>query len=418
MKLTPKVFLPWVIIIWILGGVTFPGYGYSVLTHQAIIDVSWSKSLEPLLKKRFPNATEEELRKAHAHAYGGAIIQDMGYYPFGSKFFTNLVHYVRTGDFVQNLIAESQNLEEYAFALGALAHYYADNYGHSIATNKSVPLVYPELKAEFGNTITYEEDPIAHVKMEFGFDVLQVARGNYAPEAYQKFIGFDVSKEVLERAFRKTYGLELKEQFVSLDLAINTYRRSVSTIIPDLTKAAWSMKRNDIQEAKPGITRRNYLYRLSKADFQKQWGKDYQKPNVWQQFLSWTFRILPKVGPQRTFAFKPPTPEAEKLFMESFMTTVDNYTTGLNQVRAKTLKLENTDFDTGSKSEPGSYKKADEAYDQLVLKLAKNDFKEISQPLRQNILRYYDRTPKPDANAKEEKNRDEIQEALQVLRAE
>ena len=218
-----------------------------MLTHQALIDVAWEPTLVPLLKKRFPQAGPEDLRKAHAFAYGGAIIQDMGYYPFGSKFFTDLTHYVRTGDFVTNMIGEARSLEEYAFALGALSHYYSDNLGHSQATNKAVPLVYPELQAEFGPVVTYEEDPISHVKMEFGFDVLQVARGNYAPEAYQDFIGFEVSKEVLERAFAKTYGLELNKQFVSLELAIGTYRRTVSTLIPDLTRAAWRMKKSDIR---------------------------------------------------------------------------------------------------------------------------------------------------------------------------
>lgn len=86
----------------------------------------------PTLLKRFPNASPDKLLQAHAYVYGGAIIQDMGYYPFGNKFFSDLTHYVRSGDFVLALIAESRDLNEYSFALGALAHYAADTSGHRL----------------------------------------------------------------------------------------------------------------------------------------------------------------------------------------------------------------------------------------------------------------------------------------------
>ena len=391
--------------------------GFSVLTHQAIIDVVWKDSLVPLLKKRFPNATEEDLKKAHAHAYGGAIIQDMGYYPLGSKFFTDLVHYVRTGDFILALMQESENLNEYAFALGALSHYYTDNYGHAMATNRAVPLVYPELKAEFGDEITYEEDPVAHVKMEFGFDVLQVARGNYAPEAYHDFIGFEVSKDVLARAFQKTYNLELKDQFISLGVAVGTYRRTVSHIFPGLTKAAWNMKESHIKKSVPGITRRKFQYRISRASYQKEWGNNYEEPSLWQRFLSWIFRILPKIGPQRTLAFKPPTLEAEKLFMESFTTTVTHYTAGLKDAGLRNLQLQNTDFDTGKQTEPGDYHKADEAYAELLQKLAKIDFKSLSPALKTNILQYYQDPKAFSSTRRNSKKWEETQQALMQLKA-
>src|SRR5882672_7490686 len=94
--------------------------GYSVLTHEQVVDLMWNDQLQPLLLKRFPNATEQDLQKAHAYAYGGCVLQDMGYYPFGNRFFSDLVHYVRSGDFVEALLQDSADLNEYAFALGAL----------------------------------------------------------------------------------------------------------------------------------------------------------------------------------------------------------------------------------------------------------------------------------------------------------
>src|SRR5215469_7562776 len=205
----------------VLGILCPPGSaGYSVLTHEAIIDAAWKDSIVPLLLSRFPDATPKQLLEAHAYAYGGAIIQDMGYYPFGDRFFSDLTHYVRSGDFVLALIEESRDLNEYAFALGALSHYAADNSGHQLATNQAVAILYPGLAKKYGPAVTYEEKPSAHMKVEYGFDVDQVAEGNYAPKAYHDFIGFEVSKALLERAFTRTYSLDMSDVFVSLDLAI------------------------------------------------------------------------------------------------------------------------------------------------------------------------------------------------------
>src|SRR5206468_2267142 len=140
-----------------------------VLSHEAIIDSAWDAGLKPLLLQRFPNSTSAELVEAHAYAYGGCIIQDMGYYPFGSRFFSDLVHYVRSGDFILSLLRESQNREEYAFALGALAHYAADTQGHSVAVNRSVAIEYPKLRRKYGESVTYYQKPSAHIRVEFAF---------------------------------------------------------------------------------------------------------------------------------------------------------------------------------------------------------------------------------------------------------
>src|SRR6202163_3277729 len=220
------------------------------------IDTLWIDAIQPVLMKRFPEASQEQLKEAHAYAYGGCIIQDLGYYPFGRHLLSDLAHYVRSADFLQALLDESQSLQEYAFALGAVAHYGADVEGHSIAVNRAVPLLFPKLRKQFGNEVTYADNPSAHLKTEFGFDVLQVARGHYAPTAYPDFIGFQVSKDLLDRAFRKTYGLSLKDLFRTLDLALGTYRFSVSTLLPTLTKTAWSLKSNEIMKDQPTISRK------------------------------------------------------------------------------------------------------------------------------------------------------------------
>src|SRR5260370_31531298 len=212
-------------------GLPIPASSYSVLTHEAIIDTLWIDSIQPVLTKRFPEASAEQLKEAHAYAYGGCIIQDLGYYPFGSKEFSNLVHYVRSGDFVVTLIHDAADINEYAFALGALSHYVADNDGHP-AVNHAVGVEYPNLRAKYGDQVTYGENPTAHVKTEFGFDVVEVAKHRYPSDAYHDFIGFNGAQPLLERAFPETYGIHLKDVFGNLDLAIGTYRRAVSKISP------------------------------------------------------------------------------------------------------------------------------------------------------------------------------------------
>ena len=386
--------------------------GYSVLTHEAIIDSMWDKDIKPLLLKRFPSASVDELREAHAHAYGGAIIQDMGYYPFGSKLFSDLTHYVRSGDFVEALIRDAHDLNEYAFAIGALCHYCADNDGHPIAINTSVPILYPKLRRQYGNKVTYDENPAAHMQTEFGFDVLQVARGHYASEDYHDFIGFKVSKPLLQRAFKETYGIELASIFTSLDLALGTYRYSVNKLIPTMTKVAWETKKEDIEKQTPGLTRDKFLYNLSQADYHKEWGTEYQRPGMLAKIMSVLFRIVPKVGPFKGFAIKPSTPETEKLFMQSFDATVDSYRQMLRKVVAGDLKLQNKDLDTGRPSSAGEYRLADRTYAQILDKLASHKFEHVTPDLRENILAFYGDT---NAHTATRKDRSEWQKTLREL---
>jgi hypothetical protein len=387
--------------------------GFSVLTHEAIIDAAWKDSILPLLMKRFPDSTEEDLRKAHAYSYGGAIIQDMGYYPFGNAFFSDLTHYVRSGDFILNLLSEAGNLNEYAFALGSLAHYAADNSGHKDAVNKSVPLVYPKLKKRFGGVITYADDKVSHLKVEFAFDVSQVAQGNYAAEAYHDFIGFEVAQALLERAFAKTYGIELSS-VLHEDMAIGTYRFTVHSIFPTITRAAWDLKKSKLGKAQPSITKRKFVYNLSRSSYQKEWGSNYEHPGIRARLIAWTFRVVPKVGPFRAFAFQPPTPATEKMFMNSVNETLTQYRMLLAAQSRSALKLPNENFDTGEPVKPGKYRLADAAYAKLLDKL---NGKPVPDDLRNDILAFYADIDAPFASKKDPNTWAKVLRDLDTLKA-
>ena len=363
-------------------------WSYSVLTHEAIIDSTWDSAIKPLLLNRFPLATKDELKQAHAYAYGGCIIQDLGYYPFGSKFFSNLTHYVRSGDFIQALISDSQDLNEYAFALGALSHYAADNNGHPLAVNRAVPMFYPKLGLKFGALVTYADDPYTHAQTEFAFDVFQAAKGRYASAAYKEFIGFEVAKPLLERAFEDTYGMRLEQVFMSVDLAIGSYRHAVGSIFPAVTRVAWQIRKQEIRKDAPSTTRRTFLYNVSRSSYEKNWGSTYTRPGFRSKLLAFALRIAPKIGPLRVLSFKRLTPETEKMYMASFNSTIVRYRQLLTEQSAGSLKLPNDNLDVGTFTAAGKYKLTDATYSQLLHKM-EGHYIDVPQALRSDILAFY-----------------------------
>jgi hypothetical protein len=361
---------------------------YSVLTHEEIVDLVWSDEIRPLLLKRYPGLTEDQIKEAHAYAYGGAVIQDLGYYPFGSTEFSELVHYVRSGDFVRELLLESADVNEYAFALGALAHYASDITGHP-AVNQAVAIEYPKLRAKFGRSVMYAQDKTAHLKTEFGFDMVQVSKNRYAPQQYHDFIGFKVSKPLLERVFPMVYGLELKDVLTHEDLAIGSYRFSVSRLIPEMTRVALQTHKKDMMRERPDFAKKEFLYRLSRADYEKEWGKDYSKPGFKTRVLSALLRYMPKIGPFKGLAFNNPTPQTEDMYFKSINSTVDQYRTFLRAVGTDSLVLPNCDFDTGQTTKAAEYSLTDDTYAKLLGQLSSRKFDRTNPELRRNILDFY-----------------------------
>ena len=384
---------------------------YSVLTHEEVVDLLWKDDIQPLLSKRFPGATPDDLKKAHAFAYGGSLIQDMGYYPFGSKYFSDLTHYVRSGDFIINLIDEASDLNEFAFALGALAHYSADNQGHP-TINQAVGLEFPKLRKKYGKEVTYADNPKAHIRTEFGFDVTQVAKNRYTSDRYHDFIGFEVSKPVLERAFQDTYGVALTDVIPKEDLAVGTFRRAISTIIPEMTRVALLAREKELVAETPNFNSRKFRYYLSRANYQKEWGKGYRRPGFGTRVLAFFLKFVPKVGPFKALDFKIPTRTTEDLYIASVNRTLDNYKVLLTEVGTNKLQLANTDFDTGKMTHAGEYVLTDNAYAHLLDQLAQHNFDHVTPELKQNILAFYSDPSAPNATKKKsaawQKTQDEV----------
>ena len=360
----------------------------------------WGDVIEPLLKSKYPGLSDEQLKEAHAYAYGGAVIQDLGYYPFGSADFSNLVHYVRSGDFVLEMLRQSQDVNEYAFALGALAHYAADISGHP-TVNQAVAIEYPKLQRKFGNSVKYAQDKTAHIKTEFGFDMVQVAKNRYASEQYHDFIGFKVSKPLLERAFPVIYGVEVKDILAHEDLAVGTYRFSISRLIPQMTKVALQTHKKELMSEKPTFAKQKFLYRLKRTEYEKEWGKDYIKPGIGTRILATILRLFPKIGPFKALAFKVPTPQTEDMYIKSINVTVDRYRAFLEQTRANSLQLPNVDFDTGQETKAAEYSLTDDTYAKLLSRLSEHKFNGITPDLRDNILHFYSDLSAPISTKKD-----------------
>lgn len=393
-----------------------PADAYSVLSHEALVDAAWEASLLPRLRERFPAASPDQLLQARAFAYGGCLIQDLGYYPFGSRLFTDLTHYVRTGAFVSALVAEAASLEEYAFALGALGHYAADGNGHPMGTNRAVPLAYPRLRRKYGDLIAYADDPKAHLRVELGFDVVQLATGRYRAPAYLDLIGFEVSTPLLERAFRRTYGLEMKDLFTDLDRAVGSYRRTVSYLLPELTRIAWKSKQEEIRQLDPSASEANFVFRFPRSEYERRFGKRSPKPGLIERVARFLAAVLPKVGPLKVLVPKLPTKEGERLLRESFAASVENYRLLLGEL-GTIDDLEDVNLDLGPIVRAGEYSLADDAYSALLLLLTRKDFKEVPPALKHDILAYYADLSAPIATKQDEKPWKRTLHALAELKA-
>jgi len=390
---------------------------YSVTSHQAIIDVVWEPNIKPAIRKRFPNAGEEEIDRGQAYAYGGAIIQDLGYYPYGSPFFSDLTHYIRSGDFILAMLRDSRDVYEYSFALGAMAHYAADNNGHRVGVNRAVPILYPKLKKKYGDSVSYEDDKLAHIKTEFGFDVLEVAKERFAPESYHDYIGFEVAPRVLEQAFQETYGLDLKKVLGDETKVLKSYRHAVSDLLPKATRIAWDLKKDEIQKDEPGITKQKFLYNLKRASYEKEWGKDYLKPKFSDKVLAFIYKILPKIGPLKVLQFKTPTPETERMFEASFNATLDQYRKLLNEERESGKPaLMNGNFDLGEVSGPGKYRLSDTTHAKLLDRLADQKFAGMMPEIRAELLDYFSASDTPFAMKKDKKLWAKVQTELEELK--
>lgn len=392
-----------------------PANAYSVLTHEELIDLLWDDSIRPLLLSRYPQTTPEELRQAHAYAYGGSVLQDLGYYPFGDHLFSDLTHYVRTGDFEKNMFLESTNVNELAFAVGTLAHYVSDIHGHPFI-NRAVPIEYPKLRRKFGPVVTYDQARLEHLRTEFGFDVLQVARHRYPPQSFHDFIDFQVAKEQLERAFLRTYGVPLNSVLKREDLAIGTYRRAVSKVIPEMTKVALSSRGKQMAREIPNFNRKVFLYHISRADYEKTWGRDYTKPGPGARILAFLLRIVPKIGPFRGLSYQDPTPKTEDLYMQSVNQTVDALRKGLAQARRGEVSFAAFDLDTGVKSRAGEYDLADETFRELVRRLQKDQFAHTNAELRTAVLNYFTDFKPKLRNSSDSKRWAEDESALNLLK--
>ncbi len=382
-----------------------------------MIDAMWDEILRPMILARFANTPPEELKDAHAYAYGGAIIQDMGFYPHGNGYFSDLTHYVRAGDFIAALLADAGDANEMAFALGALSHFGGDCDGHSIGTNVGEGVLYPKLARKYGTPLTYEDNPSKHLKTEFGFDVLEVAKGNYAPEAYHDFIGFKVASALLERAFLETYGFPMSAMFNDLPKSIGSYRYTVSTIVPLATRVAWAQHEAEIRHSRPGITKRHFLYSMRRSSYEREWGKQYDRPSAWDRFLGFLLKILPPIGPLNTLRFKALTPAVQEDFRRSFNAALSRYRDQLAGIQVGGPPLENLNFDTGTTMTPGEYKLQDQTYAYWLNQLAEAHFADVTPPVRDTVLGYYANLTLPFATKKERKRWDTVLVQLSQLRS-
>jgi Zinc dependent phospholipase C len=386
---------------------------FSVLAHQAVVDQAWDNTLLPVVRKRFPNATEQELADARAYARGGSHLPDLGYFPLGSHMFTDLLHYVRTGDFINRLLTEAGSAKEYAFALGMLAHYEVDSIGHPQATNRAVPIIYPKLAKQHGDSATYADSPSAHLATEFRFDVLQVAHRREIPDLFEHSVDFKVPREFLDRGFRETYGLGLNDLFESYDVALSTYRSGFRTLINEGTGIAWQLYRQDIESLEPGITPEHLVHAMSRTDFVKQFGKAFLEPGYFAQFVAFFGNLLPNVGPFKRLPYKPLPDNVKQLYFNAFHNASELRAVAV--VASGRARFANLTLDTGLPSRAGEYSPADKAYVELLRRHAEDHFARMPKALADDMLDHFRNRDAALAFEDSEREREKILAAVSEL---
>ena len=364
---------------------------YSVLTHEELIDLAWNDSIRPLLLAKFPKSTEAELVVAHSFAYGGSAVQDMGYYPFGKVFFSELTHYVRSGDFVARLLSDARTLNEYAFAIGALSHYLGDSIGHSEAVNPATALAFPKLKDKYGDSVTYGESPHSHIRTEFAFDVKELSDRAFAPAAYLERVGFRVPRKFLRDVFIATYGIDIAEVLGKARPDLKSYRTSVRTFIPAFAEAEVVLHKK--QFLPPPDTKAYHIFaeRVAHTNYERHWRHTYKGPGFKAHLLAILVFIVPKIGAASDLAIKIPTHDTEEWYLSSVNRTVDQFRAILHNLLTdkNPNRLANLDLDTGERVRFGDYALADKAYTELLGRLTSKPRPGVPADLKRNLLEYY-----------------------------
>jgi Zinc dependent phospholipase C len=366
-----------------------PGIPYSIQTHEELIDLAWKQSIRPLLLKQYPGLTDAQLREAHGYAYGGSAIQDFGYYPFGNKFFSDLTHYVRSGDFVLSLLRNAQTPNELAFAIGSLSHYIGDTIGHSSAINLSVPVEFPKLEKRYGANVNYAEDPHAHVQTEFAFDINQLSKRRFAPSAYLKYVGLEVPRSLLAKSFFETYGLKLPDIIGTKQTSIRVYRFAARSFLPSIARAETILHKKNFPTDLPSSDLDTLAKDLTQASADNDWEKYRHPPGFRSHVFAGFIYILPKFGTLKLLAIKGPDQNTEDLYIKSVNRSIKYLRLTLNHFDTIQNYLPNRDLDTGLKVKPGGYPLTDRTYARLLAMLTKHPDQSIPAQVKQDLIDYY-----------------------------
>lgn len=395
----------------------FPRLGdaYSVQTHEQLIDLAWKDSIRPLLLERYPHLTEAQIREAHAYAYGGCAIQDLGYYPFGNPFLSNLTHYVRPGDFIISLIDNAQNADELAFAIGALSHYVGDTIGHSEAINEAVGIEFPKLAKKYGPVVTYDEDEHAHVRTEFAFDVNEISKRRFAPSAYLKHVGLAVPIPLLRRALFQTYGVDLYDVIGHRKPVLTGYRFAVRSFLPRIAYAEVVLHKNGFPPDTPSDALDKLNRNLAQSDFENGWDQYRKNPGIGTHLLAYILFILPRIGPLADAAIRGPNANTQVSYVASLNHSIDSLRHILANFDSVAYLVPNRDLDTGGMVRPGTYRLTDQTYAKLIDFLARTPTRPIPFDLKQAVANYYSDPTAPIVTKKDAQEWAKLQTELKTL---
>jgi hypothetical protein len=368
------------------------------------------------------------------------VIQDLGYYPFGDSFFSDLTHYVRSGDFVLALFRNAHNANELAFAVGAESHYIGDSIGHSQATNRAVALQFPKLAARYGTSVNYAEGRHQHVQVEFAFDIDQISKHRVAPLGYLRHIGFRVPTHQLALAFYETYGVT--DDFAAgaqHKFNLKEYQAATRKFIPRVAYAVTLMRRGH-EVAEPDTADAKEIERESaEAATLDDWAAYRKRAGFETHLIAGVLWVLPKVGPLAMVAVKGPSQAAEADYMHSLVSATSVLRdrlafftpTEAGQARPASVAastdplgprdtqhpLPNRDLDTGQVVKPGGYLLTDQTYAELLHRLTRDPSHPIPPGIKSDVQAYYSDPDAPITTKRHRREWETVQADLKTLGA-
>ena len=162
----------------------------------------------------------------------------------------------------------------------------------------------------------------------------------------------------------------------------------MAKVIPEMTQVALATHKPEIGREYPDAAKKEFLYHLSRADYEREFSSRYRHPGIFARILGFFIKLVP-FGPAKILGYRNPTPLTEDYYFRSMDRVLAQYHRLIEQANAANRDFPNLNLDTGYPTRKGEYALADQTYADLVQRLARDHFVHLTPAVQRNILAYF-----------------------------